>query len=118
MGNLSKSPTVFNGGQGQFMYGKQMAQNNGGAVTSPRLQSNENQNMSGSMSFIPNQQQQRGSPQQQHYMGFNSQQMAGNQNFMMQPHPQFPFNQVNSYAHMGIGSQQFTPNLSSLLNNQ
>jgi hypothetical protein len=42
---------------------------------------------------------------------------GSSQQFMMQPHGQFAFNpslQHPSYTHM----QQFTPNLSSLLQNQ
>jgi hypothetical protein len=42
----------------------------------------------------------------------------GSQNFMMQPHQHFAFNPVSSYSHMGLQSQQFTPNLSTLLAGQ
>jgi hypothetical protein len=104
---MSKSPTIFQGGQqsSQFIYGKQMGN---GSNTSP-----SNQEMSAGVSFIPNQ---RGSPPQ--YMGYTSPMQGhpqNSQNFMMQPHHNFGFNPVSSYNHMGLQSQHFTPNLSTLL---
>jgi hypothetical protein len=107
--NMSKSPTVFQQSQASpFIYNKQMANNNG-AVTSPRLTSQD----TSSMGFIPNQ---RGSPTQ--YMGYSSMQGHPNgtqQQFMMQPQ-QFAFNP--SYAHMGLSQPQFNQNLSTLLQGQ
>lgn len=113
--NLSKSPTVFQASQNaQFIYSKQMA-NNGGAVTSPRLMSQQDRQ---NISFIPKQGQSTTVP----FMGYASPMQAhpqGSQAFMMPHNFHSSFTPVTQYSHMGLASQQFTPtNLASLLQGQ